>query len=57
MATAKDWILREFSIANPTPARRITPPWNVYMGKFDPAERGQLALAGHPSYCDVNVIN
>ena len=31
-------ILREFDVlsTNPTPARRVTPPWNVYMAKFDP---------------------
>ena len=39
------WILREF-----------TPPWNVYMGKFDPGwegypvwQTGLPALAGHPT--------
>ena len=51
------WILREFSIANPTPARRVTPPWNVHMAKFDsdwqsyPVWQTRLpALAGHPTY-------
>ena len=34
------WILSEFSIANPTPARRVTPPWNVYMEKSDPGWEG-----------------
>ena len=51
------WILREFSIANPTPSRRVTPPWNVYMAaKFDPGwegcpvwQTGLSALAGHPT--------
>ena len=57
------WILREFSIANATPARRVTPHWNVYMAKFDPGweghpvwQTGLPALAGHPTY-HVNVIN
>ena len=52
------WILREFSIANPTLTRRVTPPWNVYMAKFDPGwegypvwQTGLPTLAGH-----VNVI-
>ena len=56
------WILREFSIANPTPARRVTPPWNVYMAKLDPGLEGYPSwqtrlppLAGHPTY-HVNVI-
>ena len=57
------WIFREFSIANPTPARWVTPPWNVYMAaKFDPGwegcrvwQTGLPALAGHPTY-HVNVI-
>ena len=44
------------------PARRVTPPWNVYMAKFDPGWEGYPvwqtrlpALAGHPTY-HVNVI-
>ena len=56
------WILREFIITIPTLARRVTPPWNVYMAKFDPGwERypvlhtGLPALAGHPTY-HVNMI-
>ena len=56
------WILREFNIANPTPARRVTPPSNVYMTKFDPGwegypvwQTGLPTLAGHPTY-HVNVI-
>ena len=56
------WILREFNIANPTPARRVTPPWNVYMAEFDPGwegypvwQTGLPTLAGHPTY-HVNVI-
>ena len=57
------WILREISIARPTPARRVTPPWNVYMAaKLDAGWEGCLvwqtglpALAGHPTY-HVNVI-
>ena len=56
------WILREFSIANPTPAKRVTPPWNVYMAKFDPGwedypvwPTGLPSLAGHLTY-HVNVI-
>ena len=55
-------VLREFSIANPTSARWVTPPWNVYMAKFDPGWEGYPvrqtklpALAGHPTY-HVNVI-
>ena len=31
------WI---WCITNPTPARRVTPPWNVYMAKFDPGWEG-----------------
>ena len=27
---------RIWRITNLTPARRVTPPWNVYMAKFDP---------------------
>ena len=56
------WILREFSITNPTPLRRVTPPWNVYMAKFDPGwecypvwQTGLPALAGHSTY-HVNVM-
>ena len=55
-------ILREFNIANPTSARWVTPPWNVYMAKFDPGWEGYpiwqtwlSALVGHPTY-HVNVI-
>ena len=51
------WILREFSIANPTPDRRVTPSWNVYTTKFDSCWEGNTdwqtrlpALAGHPTY-------
>ena len=53
---------RIWCITNPTPARRVTPPWNVYMAKFDPGwegypvwQTGLPALAGHPTY-HVNVI-
>ena len=53
---------RIWCITNPTPARRVTPPWNVYMAKFDPGSEGYPvwqtglpALAGHPTY-HVNVI-
>ena len=49
------WILREFDVLR-------TPPWNVYMAKFDPGwegypvwQTGLPALAGHPTY-HVNVI-
>ena len=49
------WILREFDVLR-------TPPWNVYMAKFDPSwegypvwQTGLPALAGHPIY-HVNVI-
>ena len=57
------FILRKFKcITNPTPARRVTPPRNVYMAKFDPGWEGYLvwqtglpALAGQPTYY-VNVI-
>ena len=55
-------ILREFNIANPTSARWVTPPWNVYMAKFDPGwegypvwQTGIPTLEGHPTY-HVNVI-
>ena len=51
------WILREFSISNPTPDRRATPSWNVYTTKFDSCWEGNPvwqtrlpALAGHPTY-------
>ena len=44
------------------PPRRVTPPWNVYMAKFDSGwegypvwQSGLPALAGHPTY-HVNVI-
>ena len=56
--------LHEFDVSrsNPTPARRVTPPWNVYMAKFFPGSEGYPvwqtglpALAGHPTY-HVNVI-
>ena len=49
------WILREFDVLR-------TPPWNVYMAKFDPGwegypvwQTGLPALTGHPTY-HVNVI-
>ena len=57
---------RIWCITNPTPARRVTPPWNVYMEKFDPGWEGNRvtglpALAGHPPPptppYHVNVIN
>ena len=51
------WIYRQFSVANPAPAKRVTPPWHVYMAKFDPGwegypvwQTGLPALAGHPTY-------
>ena len=54
--------VRIWCITNPTPARRVTPPWNVYMAKFDPGwegypvwQTGLPALAGHPTY-HVNAI-
>ena len=31
---------RIWCITNRTPARRVTPPWNVYMAKFDPGWEG-----------------
>ena len=53
------WI---WCITNPTPARRVTPPWNVYMAKFDTGwegnpvwQTGLPASAGHPTY-HINVI-
>ena len=53
------WI---WCITNPTPARRVTPLWNVYVAKFDSGwegypvwQTGLAALAGHPTY-HVNVI-
>ena len=56
------WIYRQFSVANPAPAKQVTPPWHVYMAKFDPGwegypvwQTGLPALAGHPTY-HVNVI-
>ena len=54
--------LRIWCIKQLTPARRVTPPWNVYMAKFDPSwegnpvwQTGLPALARHPTY-HVNVI-
>ena len=54
--------LRIWCIKQPTSARRVTPPWNVYMAKFDPSwegnpvwQTGLPALARHPTY-HVNVI-
>ena len=48
---------RIWCITNPTPSRWVTPPWNVYMAKFDPGwggylvwQTGLLALAGQPTY-------
>ena len=56
------WLARIRCITKPTPARRVTPPWNVYMAKFDPYWEGNPVwqtrlptLAGHPTY-HVNVI-
>ena len=56
------WILREFDVSRIRPRRRVTPPWNVYMAKFNPGWEGypvwqtlQPALAGHPTY-HVNLI-
>ena len=53
------WI---WCITNPTPARRVTPHWNVCMAKFYPGwegypvwQTGLAALVGHPTY-HVNVI-
>ena len=53
---------RIWCITNSTPARRVTPPWNVYMAKFDPGwegypvwQTGLPALADHSTY-HVNVI-
>ena len=47
---------------NATPARRVTPPWDVYMANCHPGwqgyptwQKGQPALAGYPTY-HVNVI-
>ena len=61
-AIAKLIFARICFVTNPTPARWITPPWNVYMAKFDtcwesyPVWQTELpALAGHPTY-HVNVI-
>ena len=53
---------RIWCITNPTPARRVTPPWNVYVAKFDPGwegypvwQSGVPSLVDHPTY-NVNVI-
>ena len=61
-ATAKVNFVQIWSITNPTLARQVTPPWNVYMAKFDPGwegypvwQTGLPGLAGHPTY-QVNVI-
>ena len=52
----------ELFAMNATPARRVTPPWDVYMANCHPGWQGyptwqtrQPALAGHPTY-HVNVI-
>ena len=39
-ATAKVNLARIWWITNPIPARRVTPPWNVYMAKFDHSWEG-----------------
>ena len=39
-ATAKVNFARIWFITNPTPARRVTPPWNVYVAKFDLGREG-----------------
>ena len=36
------WIVREFDVSNQTPARGVTPAWNVYMAKFDPGWEGRV---------------
>ena len=41
-ATAKVNFVRIWCIANPTPSWQVTPPWNVYMAKFDPGWEGYL---------------
>ena len=53
------WI---WCITNPTPARRVIPPWNVYMAKFyrgwegyPVCQTGLPAMVGHRTY-HVNVI-
>ena len=38
------WIYRQFSVANPAPAKRVSPPWHVYMAKFDPGWEGYPVL-------------
>ena len=52
----------ELYAINATPARRVTPPWEVYMANCHPGlqgypiwQTGQPALAGYPSY-HVNVV-
>ena len=59
---AKVYFARIWYITNPTATSRVTPPWNVYMAKFDPGwegypvwQTGLPALAGHPIY-HVNVF-
>ena len=59
---AKVYFARIWYITNPTATSRVTPPWSVYMAKFDPGwegypvwQTGLPALAGHPIY-HVNVI-
>ena len=57
------WLfIATFNDAKPL-ARRVTPPWNVYIEKFDPGwkgypvwQTGLPALAGDPTY-NVNVFN
>ena len=55
-ATPKVNFARIWCIMNPTPARRVIPPWNVYTAKFDSGwegypfwQTGLPALAGHPT--------
>ena len=47
-ATAKVNFARIWCTTNPTPARRVTPPWNVYMANLTPDER--VTRSGRPGY-------
>ena len=59
----KTYVFRFWAFCHESdPARRVTPPWDVYMANCHPGWQGyptwqtrQPALAGHPTY-HVNVI-
>ena len=44
------WILREISSANPTPARRVNPPWNVITWRQNLTPAKRVAPSDRPGY-------